>query len=394
MLNLGQNRLLLMVLIVILALSTTTITASAAVFEGTAIIENGNVIKAEDDAKKEAMRQCVESIVGVQIDSETQTDMGLLVADKVVSRSTGYVQIKKIISQGQKGNIYFVKMDLEADRKQIDIAFEDVKSAMQASAAQNNRRFINLAIVGYDENNQPVKANEAITYIDQAFKEHAGFQGIFNNEINRYLVTHSDLDIAAVRQIGMSIDSDVSGTGESANAIVAGQIKNLEIVPAELGYIANVKGYFYIIGLRNDYQDTFIDYATAHGATQITAIENARRELSKKAAQKLGAATLQTMQLENRGGTTTINTVIEVVGISDQFNQGNAIMNMLKGMNLKVKRKVFTPEGILKISVQYVGQEYANAQELGVGIETYAQGSGLRLGLGEDKGNAIQLRFI
>ena len=104
---------------------------SAEIVEGQAAIIDGNIDKARFAARQDAMRSFVEAKVGVRVSSHTQVDMGLVVADRILTNSNGYVQIKRVVKEQQQGDVYTVQMDLEASSQMFQTAASDVEGRLQ-----------------------------------------------------------------------------------------------------------------------------------------------------------------------------------------------------------------------------------------------------------------------
>ena len=107
------------------------------------------MVTARQKARQYAMRSYVESKVGVNVESNTTVDMGLVISDRIVTDSKGYVQIKKVISEKQQGSLYVVKLDLEADDTVIETKYkEDAAKAMGAlDVNTDSRRAASMAII-------------------------------------------------------------------------------------------------------------------------------------------------------------------------------------------------------------------------------------------------------
>ena len=125
----------------------------AEIVTGQAYIENGNLEKANTDARKDAMRTFIESKLGVKVSSTTEVVNSMLVRDSIVTQSDGYVLIKKVIDEKQNGNIYTVSLDLEANTKLIQSAAADLPSRLQALDSDSSRSGINVAIIDEDSRN-------------------------------------------------------------------------------------------------------------------------------------------------------------------------------------------------------------------------------------------------
>ena len=94
---------------------------SAEIVEGMAPIVNGNVEKARFEARQEALRTFVEEKIGVYVQSNTVSNMGTIISDRISVDSKGYVQIKNIISETNYGDVYVIKMDVDANDTNIEL---------------------------------------------------------------------------------------------------------------------------------------------------------------------------------------------------------------------------------------------------------------------------------
>ena len=64
----------------------------AEVVTGSAVIVNGNVNAAREAARQDAMRSYAERQVGVYVDSHTEVSLNMLISDRIVTDSRGYVK--------------------------------------------------------------------------------------------------------------------------------------------------------------------------------------------------------------------------------------------------------------------------------------------------------------
>ena len=133
-------------------LSAAPALCSAEIVEGQAPIIDGNVDQARYAARQDAMRTYVEGKVGVHVQSSTEVDMGMVVSDRILTNSNGYVQLKRIVDEKQAGGIYIVHLDLDADTHLMETAVADVQSRLEALEANSSRSGVSVAVGGVDEN--------------------------------------------------------------------------------------------------------------------------------------------------------------------------------------------------------------------------------------------------
>ena len=58
--------------------------------------------------------------------------MNMLVSDKILTKSDGYVQVKKVVKEWQSEGIFHIQLDLTADVKRIEVAASDLKTSLQS----------------------------------------------------------------------------------------------------------------------------------------------------------------------------------------------------------------------------------------------------------------------
>ena len=137
---------------------------NAEIVEGAAPYD-GDLDKARNNALKDAMRTLLEEKVGMYVRSNTEVDIGVVVTDKIVSRSTGYVQIKSIISEGVQGGVFVIKADLEANDTNIEVKYKD--DVAKAMAAALEPRVANVAVVGYGLDGRVQRDERAVNIVSQ-----------------------------------------------------------------------------------------------------------------------------------------------------------------------------------------------------------------------------------
>lgn len=69
---------------------------------GLGAILAGDVAKAKEDAKNDALRKAVEQVVGTMIDAQTVTENFMVIEDNIYSKTSGYVQTYDIVSSTQR----------------------------------------------------------------------------------------------------------------------------------------------------------------------------------------------------------------------------------------------------------------------------------------------------
>ncbi|MFA4910895.1 MAG: flagellar assembly protein T N-terminal domain-containing protein, partial [Desulfobacteria bacterium] len=80
--------------------------------EGMGAIVNNDKAIARDNAIEDALRKAVEQAVGTLVSSETMVENFQLLSDSIYTKTEGYIQKYKIISEAPAENIY--KVNIEA----------------------------------------------------------------------------------------------------------------------------------------------------------------------------------------------------------------------------------------------------------------------------------------
>lgn len=81
--------------------------------DGFAPLTGGNKAVARDKAVDDALRKAVEQAVGTMVSSDTMTESYKVIHDKILARTSGYVEKYKILSEGPEGDLYRVRVQAE-----------------------------------------------------------------------------------------------------------------------------------------------------------------------------------------------------------------------------------------------------------------------------------------
>jgi hypothetical protein len=324
----------------------------AAIVEGYAPIENGNVQKAREKAREDAMRTMIEQQVGVQIQSETVVVNAEVVSDRVMSKANGYVRVNKMIAEENRGQIYYVKMDVTADEQVIKTAIQDVRAQLEAVYDENTTRSgVQIAVTERDENGKVQNVTDTLKYV-QAKMEDIGFKVTVNDAVLLYLDKQTDLDSP---KVNVEVRQIARENREEENAILRGTLSTVSVKSAGNLTEASVKASFELLGIDSSVANSFSDYYTAVGTSRVDAINKARQLATQNAVETLGQKALNTVQHEFQGGTHHIKMNLIFQGITDRNGQYNAIMNALGAIGCRVIRSSFVSDGSLKVFVDAAG---------------------------------------
>lgn len=350
----------------------------AEVVEGFAPIVNGDVETARQKARKYAMRSYVESKVGVNVESNTTVDMGLVISDRIVTDSKGYVQIKKVISEKQQGSLYVVKLDLEADDTVIETKYkEDAAKAMGAlDVNTDSRRAASMAIIHVGLDGRNVK-DENATLSMKMYMGAMNVQAKQNDELMNYMLQTPNATLADLRKKAIATNY---ATNDEANSILTGRIKDISVNKVEGGYVAEVEAYYLFAGLRNSNSNTFSQYFQAFGRTYNEALIEAHVAAANTASEELTKSALKVIQIEDK-----FSALLEFHNLTDKINQGNAIVSVLQNMGCRILKEGFAPNGVYRIRI--VTTNYITPGEFTIAFKTKAAASGLNFGTWDVSGS-------
>jgi hypothetical protein len=80
----------------------------------------GDVLAAKEQAKDDAMRNCVQQVASTIVTASTETDQAQLLSDKVFSHSVGYIKKFQILDDRQDGNTWVTKLRCEVSEAKLD----------------------------------------------------------------------------------------------------------------------------------------------------------------------------------------------------------------------------------------------------------------------------------
>ncbi|MHB8881794.1 MAG: flagellar assembly protein T N-terminal domain-containing protein [Thermodesulfovibrionales bacterium] len=87
--------------------------------DGYAAITGGNTVIARDKAVDDALRKAVEQAVGTMVSSDTMTESYKVIHDKILARTSGYVERYKILSEGPERDLYRVRVQAEIGKADL-----------------------------------------------------------------------------------------------------------------------------------------------------------------------------------------------------------------------------------------------------------------------------------
>ncbi len=374
---------LLLLCLVILNLNSQ---AEATIVKGYAAIMNGDISAARAEARRQAMRELVEQVVGVRVQSSVEVVNNMLVRDEILAKSDGYVTINKIIKEENRGDVFYVEMDITADANKIKLAAIDLKSRVQNNVTDSNSRGGIFTAVVLRDRGRYSYDKEFATYINDKLKL-VGFDAKVNDVVAGYLEKSGDAPNVGIQARTMARQSEDRG---GVNALLRGVLAIEEVKKIQGGqYQAMVKASFELIGLDSDSVDVFSKYFKSVKDSEFEAIEEAKQRATEEAMKSLAEQALETVQQERQGGYTNIKTTVIVDDISDyssQFPQIKAALEKAHCRIIRVARPTPT-----RISLYVSSDAYSSVGELGAFLSAI---KGFEMGLEQTGAGTTKIQLL
>lgn len=80
----------------------------------------GDPLAAKEQAKDDALRNCVQQVATTIVTAATETDQAQLLSDKVYAHSVGYVRKYQVLDDRQEGNTWVTKVRCEVSEGKLD----------------------------------------------------------------------------------------------------------------------------------------------------------------------------------------------------------------------------------------------------------------------------------
>ncbi len=335
--------------------------------EGMAAIRNNDKAMARDSAIEDALRKAVEQAVGTMVSSETRVENYQLLSDKIYTKTQGYIQNYRIISEASVEPIYKVTV-------QATVAMGDLKNDLSAIdlilARKHKPRVIFLIAeqnIGHEQyrywwGNHASETDLSVTetVLVEKFREkgfnvvdHAAKAG--NMSVSKDYRVMNLNDNTAV-SLGNQYDADVVIVGK-ALAKYVGNVMNSSMKSCQANVTARA--------IRTD-TGAFIASTSSHGAAvhidEITAGTEALKKSTSDLASKLMDQILGTHR-DEIGGTTLVQmTVNGISSYQDFLSLKNVLKGEVRGVKGVHQRSISA--GVARIDLDIKGDAQSLADEL------------------------------
>ena len=347
--------------------------AEAIIVKGLAPISGDDIEGARKEARKQALRDAVEAVVGVRVQSETEVANMMVVKDEISVKSDGYITIRKVISEGRNGNIYYMELDVDASAEKIRTFAQDLQSQVAANVSDSNSRGgIMVAVVKKDLGASAYSYDSQIGDYLNAKLKFVGFNTVTNDEVVSYLLNHANDPDVRIKSRAIA-----KGLNRQENALLRGVLVMDSVKKVNGFYEAVVNTSFELIGLDSSNVDVFTKYVKGVGSTEREAIENAKESATREAMESLARQALETVQNETRGGYTNVKVAVIIDNVTNYQVQYPLIKAGLERAHCKIIR--VTRPHATRIALFVSSDSYGNVGELSMALEE-AIGNGIAMG--------------
>lgn len=374
-------------LIICVTIFSANPSAEAVIIKGYAPIFNGDMDGARKEARKQAMRDAIEAVAGVHVQSTTEVANMMVVKDEIVLKSDGYITINRVIKEEARGNIFYVELDINASTEKIRQFAQDLKSQLDANVNESNSRGgIMVAIVQKNSDGSYSYTPEMGDYLNAKLK-FVGLKPVTNDNVLNYLIYHSKDPDVRIKARAVAKENR-----ESENALMRGVLEVESVKKVSGLYEAIVNASFEVIGLDSSEVDVFSKWVKGVAATEREAIYNAKENATREAMDSLARQALETVQIETKGGYINIKTTVVIDNVINYQAQYPLIKAGLGKAQCKIVR--MTRPSMTSLAFFVSTDAYSNVGELQDALLSSIPGIQLGINAGGELGaSKIRLSF-
>lgn len=283
---------------------------------GTGSIVAGDVAHARDDAIDDALRTGIEQALGMLVESETLTENYQLIEDRIISKTQGYVQNYRVVSEGKRDEMLY-EVTVEARIKVADIKndLEGIQTLMRRKNTPRMMVLIEERNVGETPGYHAIDAdlNTAETALMDAFMA-KGFRFVDESTVKRNLTQQKRAAVLA----GDTEQAVAIGKMVGAEVLLAG--KALAKATEITAYGTKIRSQQATVSVRAIRTDTGDIIATSNAQGKFSHIDDiaggtaAIQKASEKVAAEIMDEILQQWQSDVSSGSTVS---LQVQGLTD-----------------------------------------------------------------------------
>ena len=335
--------------------------------EGLGAIVNNDTAMARDSAIEDALRKAVEQTVGTQVDSETIVQNFQLLSDQIYTRTKGYIQNYRIISEVPMDNLYKVIIEatvslgsLKDDLAAIGLLMirKHKPRVMFMVAEQNIGQEYMRHWWGHRTSETDLSIVETVLVEEFRGK---GFHVVdhaakaTNITINKAYQVVDLTDNTAI-SLGNQYDAEVVIVGKALTKRV-GRVMNTSMKSCQANITARA--------IRTD-NGAIIASTTAHGAAvhidDVTGGTEALKKAGVELATKIMDQIIDTWSREVGGTTLVEMTINGISSYKDFVKLKNVLQQQIRGVKGVYQRSIGA--GVAKVEIDIKGDAQSLADEL------------------------------
>lgn len=352
--------------------------------EGVADLRSVSLAAARDIAIEDALRRAVEQTVGTLITSESMVQNFTLIFDNIFSKATGYIKTYDILYEGEKNNLYVVRV-------RADVRAADIKDDLEAIGLLMQRKHKPrvMVIAGEAIDEKDIQILEGLSVTENAIISrflNKGFKVVDSNTVKKVTERNQLLhtlegDNMLAAKIGLQYDAEVviiaKATARSLGYVIEGS--RLQSVHA------NVTGR----AIRVDNAEIIASGDKSCNKVHISVIEGSSRAF-KTAGEKLATSLIEQILAKWSDEITNLGSVELIFSGLDSFNDLITLSEALRQIRgvKDIHQRSFIG-GVAKLEIDLRG----NTQTFAKILITKKIGN-LRLDITDMTQNSIQARII
>ena len=283
---------------------------------GMGSIVGGDVAHARDDAIDDALRTGIEQALGMLVESETLTENYQLIEDRIISKTQGYVQNYRVVSEGKRDEMLY-EVTVEARIKVADIKndLEGIQTLMRRKNTPRMMVLIEERNVGETPGYYAVDTdlNTAETALMDAFMA-KGFRFVDESTVKRNMSQQKRAAVLA----GDTEQAAAIGKMVGAEVLLAG--KALAKATEITAYGTKIRSQQATVSVRAIRTDTGDIIATSNAQGKFSHIDDIAGGTAaiKKASEKVAAEIMDEILAQWQSDVSSGSTVtLQVQGLTD-----------------------------------------------------------------------------
>jgi hypothetical protein len=333
--------------------------------EGMGAIIAGDKAKAEEDAVNDALRNAVEQVVGMHVESQTLVENFVVVQDRILSRTRGFVSAYRVVSREEEPDLIRVKV--EATVKEADLV-SDLDALHLLAARKGYPRLlvlideqIYLDEGGAEREPTTVDASTTTGALMSALRP-KGFRFVDPSVV----AAGAESNMLSSALQGNAAEAVRIGRAYQADVILLGRaISRRGTIPYGGGGLVSMQSVVNVQAIRADTGEIFAradESAPQVGNSPLDAAHGALRKAVERLAPQLMGEIVDNWSQEVTGGT-----VVELVIVNDLgFTGVRRFITLLPGYVRgaeEVSMRNFA-EGMTTLEVRFKGSALDLAGEL------------------------------